>query len=67
MLSSAGPAEYGSDSDQLLGLSGLLMLGVGTTKGYVAGAQRIAAWLRPAAAIVLVLAGLNDTFIYWFL
>lgn len=51
----------------LLGLAGLLVGGVGATKGYLAGARRVDAWLRPAAAIVLVLAGLNDTVTYWFL
>lgn len=51
----------------LLGLAGVLTMGVGATKGYVLGARKIDAWLRPAAAAVLVLAGLNDTFVYWFL
>jgi cytochrome c-type biogenesis protein len=51
----------------LLGVAGLLTAGVGATKGYVRGARRIDTWLRPAAAIVLVLAGLNDTVTYWFL
>ncbi|MBI4491656.1 MAG: sulfite exporter TauE/SafE family protein [Chloroflexi bacterium] len=51
----------------LLGLAGLLAAGVGATKGYLAGARRVDAWLRPAAAVVLVLAGLNDTVTYWFL
>lgn len=51
----------------LLGLAGLLTAGVGATKGYVAGARRLDAWLRPAAAVVLILAGLNDTVVYWLL
>lgn len=51
----------------LLGLAGLLSAGVGATRGYLAGARRIDAWLRPAAAAVLVLAGLNDIVTYWFL
>lgn len=51
----------------LLALAGVLTLRVGTTKGYLAGARRLDAWLRPAAAVVFVLAGLNDTFTYWFL
>lgn len=51
----------------LIGLAGLLTVGVGATSGYVQGARRLEAWLRPVAALVLVLAGLNDTFIYWFL
>src|SRR5437867_4379684 len=44
----------------LLGLAALLTAGMGATKGYVRGAKRIDAWLRPAAAVVLLLAGLND-------
>lgn len=51
----------------LLGLAGLLAVGVSGTKDYLAGARRIDAWLRPAAAVVLILAGINDTFTYWFL
>lgn len=51
----------------LLGLVGLLGAGVGATHGYLAGARRVDAWLRPIAAVVLILAGLNDTFLYWFL
>ncbi len=51
----------------LLGLAGLLTLGIGTTRGYLAGARRIDAWLRPAAAVVLIVAGVNDTVTYWFL
>lgn len=51
----------------LLGLAGLLSAGVGATRGYLAGARRVDAWLRPAAAVVLLLAGLNDTFTYWLL
>ena len=51
----------------LFGLAALLTAGIGATKSYVRSAKRIEAWLRPAAAVVLVLAGLNDTFTYWFL
>lgn len=51
----------------LLGLAGLLTAGVEATRGYLARARRMDAWLRPAAAAVLVLAGLNDTVTYWFL
>lgn len=51
----------------LLGFAALLALGAGATKGYVAGARRVDAVLRPAAGIILVLAGLNDTVTYWFL
>jgi cytochrome c biogenesis protein CcdA len=49
----------------LLGLASLLTLGVGATGGYVQGARRLDTWLRPAAGVVLILAGLNDTIIYW--
>lgn len=51
----------------LLGLAAVLATGVGATKAYLAGALRLDAWLRPAAAAVLLLAGLNDTLVYWFL
>ncbi|MCC7105480.1 MAG: sulfite exporter TauE/SafE family protein [Chloroflexi bacterium] len=51
----------------LLGLAALLALGAGGRKGYVARARRVDRWLRPAAAVVLLLAGLNDTLTYWFL
>lgn len=51
----------------LLGLAGLLTVGVGATRGYLSGARRVDAWLRPAAGVVLVVAGLNDIFTYWFL
>jgi cytochrome c-type biogenesis protein len=51
----------------LLGLAALLAAGVGATQGYLHGTRRIDRWLRPAAGIVLVLAGLNDTITYWFL
>ena len=51
----------------LLGLAGLLGAGIGATRGYLAGARRLDAGLRPLAAAVLVVAGLNDTLVYWFL
>jgi cytochrome c-type biogenesis protein len=51
----------------LLGVAGLLTAGVTATKGYVRQAKRVGAWLRRAAALVLVLAGLNDTITYWLL
>lgn len=51
----------------LLELVGLFTAGIGATRGYLAGARRVDAWLRPTAAVVLVLAGLNDTVVYWFL
>jgi cytochrome c biogenesis protein CcdA len=51
----------------LLGVAVALGAGAGAARGYVGGARRLDAWLRPVAAGVLVLAGLNDTFIYWLL
>jgi cytochrome c-type biogenesis protein len=51
----------------LLAGVGLLAAGTGATKGYLAGARRIDARLRPVAAALLVLAGLNDIVVYWFL
>lgn len=51
----------------LLGLAVLLSAGIGATRGYLAGARRLDAWLRPLAAAVLILAGLNDTLVYWLL
>jgi len=51
----------------LLGLAGLLTAGVGATRGYLRGAQWLATCLRPITALVLMLAGLNDTLVYWLL
>lgn len=51
----------------LLGLAALLTGGVAATQPYLAGARRLDAWLRPVAGVVLILAGLNDTVMYWFL
>ena len=51
----------------LLVLIGLFILGGGATTRYRVGAARINSWLRPAAAVVFLLAGMNDTVIYWFL
>lgn len=51
----------------LLGLAVLLARGSGARKSYIAGARNIDTWLRPVAAVVLILAGLNDIVIYWFL
>jgi len=45
----------------------LLIAGVGAMRGYLAGARRVDAWLRPIAAVVPILAGLHDTVVYWFL
>jgi len=49
----------------LLGLVWLLTMGVASCSGYLAMARRLDAALRTVAALVLVLAGLNDTLIYW--
>ena len=51
----------------LLVLAALLVTGIKSSSGYLVLARRLDSWLRPASAIVLVLAGLNDTVIYWFL
>ncbi|MCC7368754.1 MAG: sulfite exporter TauE/SafE family protein [Chloroflexi bacterium] len=51
----------------LLGLAAVLSAGLGATRSYLAGARRLDAWLRPLAAAVLLLAGANDTLVYWFL
>ncbi len=51
----------------LLGLIALLSAGVGTTISYSSGAGRVNFWLQRTAAAVLILAGLNDTAVYWFL
>lgn len=51
----------------LLGVAVALGAGAGAARGYIGGARRVDAWLRPVAAGVLVLAGLNDTIVYWLL
>lgn len=51
----------------LLGMVGLLVAGVGQTTGYHRALRRGNRLLAKVAGIVLVLAGLNDTFVYWFL
>jgi hypothetical protein len=51
----------------LLGLAAAVAAGAGTARGFLRGARRADAWLRPAAGVVLILAGLNDTVTYWFL
>ena len=50
----------------LLGLVALLAAGV-KAGGYLTAARGAGRWLQPAAGVVLVLAGINDTFTYWFL
>ncbi len=51
----------------LLVVAGLLTAGVRSCSGYLVMARRLDTWLRTAAAAVLVVAGLNDTIVYWFL
>jgi cytochrome c biogenesis protein CcdA len=51
----------------LLALAGALRAGTGGLKGVLRGARRAGAWTRPAAGMVLLLAGLNDTMTYWLL
>ena len=48
-------------------LIGLLLARTGATAGYRIGTSRTNARLRVAAAVVLLLAGMNDTVIYWWL
>lgn len=53
----------------LLGVAGLLAVGAGAgrTTGYVQRLQGANRVFERVAGVVLVLAGLNDTFVYWFL
>ncbi|MBI4317765.1 MAG: sulfite exporter TauE/SafE family protein [Chloroflexi bacterium] len=51
----------------LLGLVGLLALGVRQTAGYAKGVQRANKLLQRGAGVVLLLAGVNDIFVYWIL
>jgi hypothetical protein len=51
----------------LLVVAGLLAAGASSTRDYVHGVRRAHHWVRPIAAAVLVLAGLNDTLTYWLL
>lgn len=51
----------------LLGLAAFIGAGAGATKRYVRDVRRLGAWARRAAAAVLVLAGLSDVVLYWFL
>lgn len=51
----------------LLALAAAVTTGVGAMQRLAAGTRRASAWLRPAAAVVLVLAGLSDTLTYWFI
>ena len=49
----------------LLALAAVVTTGVGAMQRLAAGTRRASAWLQPAAAVVLILAGLNDTLTYW--
>lgn len=49
----------------LLALAGILTLGVSTADRLVVGVKRFDRPLRMAAGVVLVLAGLHDTLVYW--
>lgn len=51
----------------LLALAGLLTLKRTGAPGSLTRARRFTAWLQPAAAVVLLLTGLHDTLLYWFL
>ncbi len=51
----------------LLGLTALLALGVTQTSGYVRRLGRANRVIERAAGVLLVLAGLNDTLVYWLL
>lgn len=51
----------------LLGLAGLVTLGAGGTAAYTRGVRRANRVLERIAGAVLVLAGLHDTLVYWFL
>lgn len=51
----------------LLALAALVTTGVGAMRRAVAGAHRLDVWLKRIAALVLILAGLNDTMTYWLL
>ena len=50
----------------LLALAGLATLG-DAAGAYRRWLQRGGRWVRPAAAVVLLVAGLHDTLVYWFL
>jgi cytochrome c-type biogenesis protein len=51
----------------LLGIAVIATVGVRSAQGAMLGAQRIGAVLRPLSALILVLSGLNDTVVYWFI
>jgi cytochrome c-type biogenesis protein len=49
----------------LMGFTGALALGASGVAGYVRGVGGANRWLERIAGGVLVVAGLNDTFVYW--
>ncbi|MBI4317838.1 MAG: sulfite exporter TauE/SafE family protein [Chloroflexi bacterium] len=51
----------------LLGLTALIVLGIGNGAGRFRGLRRANRILERVAGVVLVLAGFNDIFTYWFL
>lgn len=51
----------------LLGLTALLALGAGQLTGYLRGVRRVNRVLGRVAGVILILVGLHDTFVYWFL
>lgn len=51
----------------LLGLAGVIALGSQAAVRYLKHVHQVERLLRPVAAIVLVVVGLNDTLMYWFL
>lgn len=46
---------------------GLGIAGIGTMQRALAGTRRAVFWLKPAAGVVLILAGFSDTLTYWLL
>ncbi|MBI2953406.1 MAG: sulfite exporter TauE/SafE family protein [Chloroflexi bacterium] len=51
----------------LLGITGLIALGIGNAAGRFQGLRRANRILERGAGVVLLLAGLNDIFVYWLL
>ena len=51
----------------LIGLTALIGMGIGNGAGRFQGLRRVNRILGRGAGVVLLLAGLNDIFIYWFL
>lgn len=51
----------------LLVIAAALAVGFGSKAGYTSLSRRIGSWVQPAAAAVFILAGLNDTLLYWLL